>query len=41
MAFFCNDTAFPLVCDWSWRLAVVFVIGFVIYKLIYPKKRVA
>jgi len=35
---FCNGVVGNIICVWSWRLIITFVILFVGYKLIRPKK---
>jgi len=37
-SYFCNQTPIPLLCSWSWKIIVIFVLGFLIWKIISPKK---
>ncbi len=41
MALFCSGIDYPMniICNWGWRLAIIFVIFFVIWLLIYPKNK--
>jgi len=37
-SYFCINTALPNVCSWSWKIVVTFVLCFLFWKFIFPKK---
>lgn len=41
MVFFCNqDYPLNIICNISWKVAVIFVVIFIIWMLIKPKKKI-
>lgn len=39
MVLFCNSIDYPMniVCNWVWKVAVIFVIFLLVWWLVYPK----